>query len=67
MKGRTYYGEKIKGTAGNYDWQVRFDLTDGYLGINQYEGETLKERVLLSPAQVRQFVEFVAEKKSRAV
>jgi hypothetical protein len=66
MKGRTYYGEKIKGSPGNYGWQVRFDVTNGYLGISQYDGEILKDRVLLSPAQVRQLVEFVAEKKSRA-
>ena len=33
------YSEKIKGNPGNYDWQVRFDLTDGYLGITQFEGE----------------------------
>ena len=62
--GQTTYGEKIKGTAGNYSWQVRFDLTDGYLGINQYDGETLKERVLLSPAQVRELVNFAAGKKA---
>ena len=51
--GLTTYSEKIKGSERNYDWQVRFDLTDGFLGITQFEGETVKDRVLLSPAQAR--------------
>lgn len=62
--GRTTYSEKIKGARGNYDWAVRFDLTDGYLGVNQYEGEKLKERILLSPAQVRELLNFVTGKKA---
>jgi len=67
MKGRTYYSEKIKGSPANHNWQARFDVTDGYVGINQYDGETLNDRVLLSPAQVRQLIKFVTEKKkSRA-
>jgi hypothetical protein len=66
MKGRIYYSEKINGSPRNYGWAVRFDLSDGFLGITQFEGETVKDRVLLSPAQMRQLVEFVAEKKSRA-
>jgi hypothetical protein len=66
MKGRTYYSDRIKGDPGNYGWTVGFDITNGYLGITQIEGETVKDRVLLSPAQVRKLLEFVAEKKSRA-
>jgi len=63
----TTYSEKIKGDPGNYGWQVRFDLTDGYLGITQFDGEAVKDRVLLSPAQVRHLLAFVTEKKkSRA-
>ena len=63
--GLTTYSEKIKGSEGNYDWQVRFDLTDGFLGITQFEGETVKDRVLLSPAQARELVNFVAGKKAK--
>jgi len=63
--GLTTYSEKIKGSEGNYDWEVRFDLTDGFLGITQFEGQTVKDRVLLSPAQVRQLLAFVTEKKTR--
>lgn len=63
-RGRTYYSEKIKGSRGNYDWAARFDVTDGYVGITQFEGETVKDRVLLSPAQVQEFLEFVGAKKA---
>ena len=56
----TKYSERIKGDRGNYDWPVRFDIsTSGYLGINQYDEDgTLKERVLLSPGQVKILLEF---------
>lgn len=59
-KGTTVYGEKIKGARGNYNWPVRFDVTDGYLGVTQYDGDTVKDRVLLSPAQVRELLKFAA-------
>lgn len=63
--GRTTYSEKIKGARGNYGWDVRFDLTENeYLGITQFEGEVVKDRVVLSPAQVRELVEFVSGKKA---
>jgi hypothetical protein len=62
--GRTTYSEKIKGDRGNFDWQVRFDLTDGFLGITQFDGEAVKDRVLLSPAQAKELVEFVSGKKT---
>jgi hypothetical protein len=65
MQGRTTYSEKIKGSPRNYGWAVRFDLTDGYLGITQFEGEAVKDRVLLSPAQVRELVNFTAGKKTK--
>lgn len=67
MKGRTYYSEKIRGTPRNFNAQVRFDITDGYIGITQFDGLSVSDRVLLSPGQVRQLIEFVAKKKkSRA-
>jgi len=65
MKGRTDYSEKIKGSPRNYNWAVRFDLTDGYLGITQFDGEAVKDRVLLSPSQVRDLLNFAAGKKAK--
>lgn len=63
-KGDTTYSERIRGARGNYNWQARFDLTDSYLGITQFDGEAVKDRVLLSPAQVKELVNFVAGKKA---
>lgn len=64
-KGLTTYSEKIKGNSGNYNAQVRFDLTDGYLGITQFDGAEVRDRVLLSPAQARDLLNFVAGKKAK--
>jgi hypothetical protein len=56
----TNYSERIPGEPGNHHFAVRFDLTTGgYVGISQYEGEGLTDRVLLSPTQVRVLVAFV--------
>jgi hypothetical protein len=55
----TVYSAPIPGDAGNYQWRVRFDRTGGYLGITQYEGDMFKERVLLSPAQVKALLAFL--------
>lgn len=63
-RGQTTYSEKVNGIPGNYDWEVRFDLTDGFLGITQYDGEAVKDRVLLSPGQVRELVNFISGKKT---
>jgi hypothetical protein len=60
----TTYSEKIKGARGNYDWHARFDITDGYLGITQIDGESVKDRVLLSPEQVQELLKFVGQKKT---
>lgn len=63
----TVYSEKIPGEKRNYYWAVRFDNTgleeyaheEGFIGITQFdEHGNVKERVLLSPAQVRAFVKF---------
>lgn len=61
---RTRYSEKIKGDRGNFDWEVRFDVTGGHLGITQFEGAAVKDRVLLSPAQVQELLDFVGKKKT---
>jgi hypothetical protein len=61
ITGRTVYTERIKGDEGNHGRDAQFDLTDGYLGITDFE-----DRVLLSPAQVKALVNFVVGKKARA-
>lgn len=65
MPGDTRYSEEIEGARGNYDWPVRFDVTDGYIGITQthepeapHEQRTI-ERVLLSPKQVEALLDFL--------
>lgn len=58
--GLTTYSEKINGNPGNHGWLVGFDVTDGYLGITQFDGNTVGDRVLLSPTQVKELVRFVA-------
>ena len=63
--GVTRYGGKIDGDSGNYGWHVRFDANDdGYVGISQYDGQTLTDRVLLSPNQVRALVTFVGKRSA---
>ena len=64
MKGRTYYSDKIAGARGNHKWPVAYDITDGYVGISQVEDGRVKDRVLLSPKQVRELVAFI-ERKGR--
>lgn len=62
--GDTVYSERISGERGNYGWSVRFDMTDtGFLGISQFDGEQVKDRVLLSPDQVSKLSRFVSEWK----
>lgn len=63
-RGITRYSERIKGNRGNFNWPVRFDLTDGYLGITQMEGESVNDRVLLSPTQVQELLDFVSKTKT---
>jgi hypothetical protein len=56
------YSEKIPGSTSNYHWPVRFDSSDGHIGITQFDDkdqEKVVDRVLLSPAQVRALVAFV--------
>lgn len=62
--GRTHYSEKLKGARGNCNLQARFDVTDGYLGITQFEGEAVTDRVLLSPEQAQALFDFVGKKKT---
>lgn len=56
--GITRYGERIPGAPANFGLAVRFDRTDGYVGISQYDDGTI-ERVLLSPKQVEALLAFL--------
>ncbi len=65
---RTKYSAKIAGSRRNYDWAVRFDFTGqgghrGFLGITQFDGDEVKDRVLLSPGQAEELIAFVSNKK----
>jgi hypothetical protein len=64
---RTRYSEKIKGDRGNFGWLARFDMTGGHLGITQFEGDAVNDRVLLSPAQVQELLDFVGKKPRATV
>jgi hypothetical protein len=61
MKGRTEYSSDIAGTWTNHDLTVRFDMTDGVLGISQWVGKEIKnvDRVLLSKEQVKALLKFI--------
>ena len=61
-KGETAYSPQIEGAKENWHGAVRFDWTDGGLGIVQrigWVGTKSTERVLLTPVQVRELVAFV--------
>lgn len=64
LKGRTYYSERIKGERGNYNWPARFDLTNGFVGVTQFDGDEVKDRILLSPKQVRELNAFLGQKRT---
>lgn len=55
---RTRYSEKINGVTGNYNWKVSFDITNGFVGINQYDDDGTFRRVLLSKAQMKALLVF---------
>ena len=57
--GRTTYSKRFDGDRGNFKWPARYDLTDRYLGITQFEGDQVKDRVLLSPDQVKELIDFI--------
>lgn len=56
-KGTTQYSLEIEGMKENYYSSVRFDITDGVVGIDQWNRATA-ERVLLSPVQMQELVAF---------
>lgn len=54
--------KKFPGDRGNFDWEAQFDLTDGYLGLTQDQGDPNGlQRVLLSPGQKRALLAFLKE------
>lgn len=58
----TVYSETWPGDCGNYDLPVRFDKNGGYVGIDQWSDSHKKlERVLLSPRQVKELIQFAVE------
>lgn len=61
MKGKTEYSGDIAGTWANHNLTVRFDMTDGVLGISQWVGKEIKDvdRVLLSKEQVKALLKFI--------
>lgn len=68
MRGITKYSEPVAGTPSNYNLRVRFDLTDGMLGISQMhegrDGPGSVDRVLLNKAQVDALLQFLGAKRS---
>ncbi len=53
------YSRRIPGQRQNYGWAVRFDETEGSLGIQQYDEDgDSAARVLLSPKQVEALMVF---------
>jgi hypothetical protein len=61
--GLTIYSKEFQGERGNYKWPVRFDLIDGFVGITQFDGKEVKDRVLLSPKQMRELLTFIRKSK----
>lgn len=63
----TKYSDEIKGEKGNFNQSARFDWTDGgYLGITQKDGDSVNDRVLLSPKQVKELDAFLrANRRAR--
>lgn len=70
--GTTDYSDVAAGDARNHRRPVRFDYTDGYVGITEYEvyepvgNRVVGERVLLSPKQWDALVEFVQRRHPRS-
>lgn len=59
----TKYSKRIEGDRGNHRQAARFDLTGRrYLGITQFDGDRICDRVLLSPEQVESLLAFIGRK-----
>lgn len=63
-KGITRYSKDVPGTRTNWNKTVRFDLTDGCLGISQWEKKGgVDDRVLLNKSQVAALLKFIGAKR----
>jgi len=60
----TDYSGRIAGTPQNHGLAVRFDVTDGFVGISQFDGKRVADRVLLSPGQMRALFRFLNEART---
>lgn len=58
--GEIEYSDKVQGDAQNFNQSVKFDKQEGYIGIIQYDGDAVRDRVLLSPKQLKALISFAA-------
>lgn len=59
-KDETVYSDMIEGDKTNHEMPVRFDLSGcGYVRVVQYDGEMVKDVVLMTPKQFNELVKFV--------
>lgn len=65
--GRTYYSERFDGNDRNYHLTLELDYTDGFLGLSQTEegSSHVRDRILLSPQQVKLMLAFIANPKAK--
>jgi hypothetical protein len=60
MRGITKYSKVYPGTRANHNYHTRFDVTDGLVGISQWDDKkSAHERVLLSKEQSKALLKFV--------
>lgn len=58
----TEYSERIEGDRWNWDKAMRFDVTDGYVGITSFDDDGhVIQRVLLTPQQIKALIRFVKD------
>ena len=60
-EGHTYYGSVLHGDRTNHMLSVRFDYTDGYIGITQGV-----DRILITPKQAAEMQKFIGSFRVRA-
>lgn len=55
----TEYSERVEGDHWNWEKTVRFDATDGYIGITSFDDDGhVIQRVLLTPKQIKALIRF---------
>lgn len=65
--GITHYSDMVVGERRNYNRAARFDYTDGFVGISEFNeiDGPVRQRVLLSTDQVVKLLEFLKEQRQR--